>query len=334
MITAAGAGSAAAITINAVAQPIHPLKGFLGGNRGYVRGVIELIGVPFDGYGRPGSQASAAAVLRGAGLAGAIVGREVVDSGDLELPEPEPERGRDTGLINEPALVAMTDALGRRVEAAVSAGRVALVFGGDCSLLFGVISGLRDLGLLFVDGHEDTMPLDVSEDGEAANVEVGLLLGVTGGLLRGPLLKCRGILAREKLAMLGQRDLEWRRRFNVGSLSDSGVFLRGLSDVSADPAAISRDAVAHLSQHADGWWLHTDLDVLDPVEFASQGLPEVEDDPGGLTWAQLTTLLVAAVQAGGCLGWSLVIYDPEQDADRADARRIVKLVSDVTTALP
>ena len=31
------------------------------------------------------------------------------------------------------------------------------------------------------------MPLDVSEGGEAANTEIGLLLGLTGRLLTGPL---------------------------------------------------------------------------------------------------------------------------------------------------
>jgi arginase len=56
-------------------------------------GVIELVGVPFDGYGRPGHQARAAAALHGAGLAHAFEGHQVVDSGDLELPAPSPERG-------------------------------------------------------------------------------------------------------------------------------------------------------------------------------------------------------------------------------------------------
>ena len=56
-------------------------------------------------------------------------------------------------------------------------------------MLFGIVTGLRDhvgdVGLVFIDGHEDTMPLDVSEDGEAANTEIGLLLGLTGRLLTG-----------------------------------------------------------------------------------------------------------------------------------------------------
>ncbi len=299
---------------------------------------IELIGVPFDGYGRPGNQALASSALRGAGLARAFVGHQVIDSGDLDLPPPVPERGVESGLINEPALVAMTEDLSTRVVASVNRGRFPVVFGGDCSSLLGTIPGLRGngarVGLLFVDGHEDTMPLDVSEDGEAANAEIGLLLGITGRLLRGPLGRRLPALEEPALAMLGPRDQRWRRQFNVGSLKDRGVWLRSVGEVASDPAGAGRAAVGQLRLHADRWWLHVDLDVLDPVCFAAQGLPGVADDPGGLSWEQLTEVLVAAVGAGGCTGWSLAIYDPEQDANGKDARRIIDLVRDVAAALP
>ena len=298
---------------------------------------IELIGVPFDGYGRLGNQALASVVLRGAGLAGAFDGHRVIDPGDLDLPPPDPGRGKDSGMINERALVAMTDQLNGRVSAAVKERRLPVIFGGDCASLLGTVSGLRDsdvgFGLLFVDGHEDAMPLDVSEDGEAANAEIGLLLGITGRLIRGPLRRRLPALSTRALAMLGQRDEDWRRRFNVGSLRDHGVWLRSIDEVKADPGGAAESAVRHLRRHADRWWLHVDLDVLDPDAFAAQGLPDVADDPGGLSWRQLTELLVAAVGAGGCLGLSLAIYDPDQDPDGSDARRIVALVGDVAAAL-
>jgi arginase len=298
---------------------------------------IDLIGVPFDGYGRPGNQALAAAALHRAGLAGAFAGHRVRDT-VLPLPAPDPRRGADTGLLNEPALLALADSLAGRVADAVRAGRFPVVHGGDCTTLLGTVDGLRaaagTVGLVFVDGHEDTMPLDVSEDGEAANAELGLLLGLTGGLLSGSLRRRRGVLDPAALAVLGPRDRDWRRRFNVGSLRDVGVWLRDLDEVAADPAGAGRAAAEHVTCRAGSWWLHVDLDVLDPVEFPAQGLPDVPDDPGGLTWAQLTDLLLAALGVAGCAGWSLAIYDPEQDPDGSGARSIVRLAGRVAAVLP
>jgi arginase len=201
-------------------------------------------------------------------------------------------------------------------------------------MLFGIATGLRDhagdTGLVFVDGHEDTMPLDVSEDGEAANTEIGLLLGLTGRLLKGPLAQRLPALQRDRLVVLGPRDESWRRQFNVGTLADCGVWLAPLADVAADPPQTGRRALAALSTQK--WWLHIDLDVLDPVEFPAQGLPGVPDEPGGLTWRQLTALVLAMAETGGCVGASLAIYDPDQDTDGADAARIVEFVRDVLPA--
>lgn len=171
------------------------------------------------------------------------------------------------------------------------------------------------------------MPLDVSEDGEAANTELGLLLGLTGRLLGGGLGDRLPALESEHLSVLGPRDDAWRRRFNVGTLADSGVWVAPLAEVADDPMAAGRAAIAELADHVDRWWLHIDLDVLDPVVFPSQGLPDVEDEPGGLTWEQLTDLVVSLFgSTAHCVGASMAIYDPDQDPDRADAAKIVEFV--------
>lgn len=289
---------------------------------------VELIGVPFDSYGRPGHLARAAAALRDAGLAQALP--SVITGDDLTLPAPDPRRGPHGGLLNEPALEAMAAQLHDRVRSSVQAGHFPLVYGGDCAALLGILPALTGTGLLLLDGHEDTMPLDVSEDGEAANTEIGLLLGLTGRTLTGPLAARLPALAADHLTVLGCRDQAWRRRFNVGSLREQGVWLRDRAEVAADPAGAARAAVSHLSRVADGWWLHVDLDVLDPREFPAQGEPGVPDDPGGLTWDELTTLVAAAVRYGGCTGASLAVYDPDQDPTGAHARRIVRAVHDLT----
>ena len=298
---------------------------------------FELIGVPFDGYGRRGNQAAASGALRAAGLAASFGSQQVTDRGDLVLPSPDPSRGDRTSLINEAALLAMVESVGRAAVRAVEDGRFPVVYGGDCTTLLGtipaLIRGTGPVGLLFVDGHEDTMPLDVSEDGEAANTEIGLLLGLTGRLLKGPLADGLGVLDKHDIAVLGPRDEAWRRRFNVGSLQDHGVWFRDWQQTSARPEENARDAVQHLRATAERWWLHVDLDVLDPAEFAAQGVPGDPDEPNGLSWDALTSVLTTAVSQGGSIGWSVAIYDPEQDPTRADAERIVRLVHDVASVV-
>ena len=297
---------------------------------------LELIAVPFDGYGRAGHQSAAAGVLRDAGLVQALAPHDVVESDDLRLPEPDQQRGAVTSLVNEPALVAMTQQVGERVARAVADGRFPVVYGADCTTLLGTVPALQPsgpLGLLFLDGHEDTMPLDVSEDGEAANTEIGLLLGLTGRLLTGPLARSVGTLDRDHLAMVGPRDIAWRQQFNVGSLRDVGVWFRDGAEAAAQPESVAREAVAHVGRTTGRWWLHVDLDVLDPAAFPPQGVPGDDGQPGGLDWDQLTRLLVAAVAEGGCVGWSFAIYDPDQDPDRTAAADILAMVRAVAAAL-
>ena len=61
---------------------------------------IELIGVPFDGYGRPGNQARAAGALLDAGLLDAFEHHHVAGQGDLDLPAETRRAGRPAWSTN------------------------------------------------------------------------------------------------------------------------------------------------------------------------------------------------------------------------------------------
>jgi arginase len=200
------------------------------------------------------------------------------------------------------------------------------------------VPALRDsagrAGLVSFDGHEDTTSLDSSPDGEAANMEIGLLLGLTGQLAPASLRHRLPALEPGALALLGMRDEGLRLQLNVASLAARGVLLRTAEEVAAAPAASGSAAAARASAHSDGWWLHLDVDVLAQAELASQRVPGDEDAPGGLTWPQLTGALSAALAVGGCRGWSIAIYDPDQDRGGGDARRIVQLVRELLPLLP
>jgi arginase len=294
-------------------------------------GQIDMIGVPFDGMGRSPGQAGAPEALRAAGLS-AVFGPGTVMEPDLVLPGPVPQRAAGSGLLNERALLQMTGALHRRVRASLSAGRFPFVYGADCSVLLAAVPAVRDVagraGLLFVDGHEDSTPMDLSASGEAANMEIALLLGLTGERAPQPLRGWLPALAPGAIAMLGPRDHLFRQAANVPTVADR-VWLRSADEVSTDPPGYARMAIEHVMAQAPRWWLHIDLDVLARSDFAACGAPGEVSLAGGLTWQQLTETTTSALQSGGCAGWSMSIYNPDLDPDRSAARRIVEFVAQV-----
>ena len=132
--------------------------------------------------------------------------------------------------MNEPALLAMIEALHGRVAGALSEGRFPFVYGADCTVL---LEPCRRCGMRWaapawcsLDATEDTTSLDASPDGEAANMEIGLLLGLTGHLAPERLRRLLPAVQGDALAMLGTRDDALRRELNVASLADRDVLLR------------------------------------------------------------------------------------------------------------
>jgi arginase len=294
---------------------------------------VHLLGVPFNSKGRVDGVALGPAALRDVGLVQALIraGVDLTDRGDVELGPTTTERDPTSGLIAPAAVVEMIRAVRAEVQVIREAGAFALVIGGDCPILLGCLDdgGLASSpGLLFVDGHEDAWPPALSTTGEAADMELGLALGLTVGGLPEELASELPRLDRDRVVVLGPRDRRELAEASVVPISDVVHFVRADALTAASADSVSANAASRLAR-SGAWWFHVDLDVL---STASLGAVDYRQ-PGGFDWETLEILTRRVLRGPHLIGWDVTIYNPDLDPNRSDARRIVRYLSDAFGAL-
>jgi arginase len=282
---------------------------------------VGLIGVPSNSSGRRDGVARAPAALRDAGIVDVL--GDVRDYGDVILPDPTPERDPKTHLIDPRGLVAVVTRVRDAVETVLRDERFPLVLGGDCPIVLGCLVAARagaNLGLLFVDGHEDAYLPHQSATGEGADTEIAFALGIAEASWSPELAAAMPALAPADLQILGARDAAALRAEGVPSLGGR-VALVDDRELAADASGCTRRATTSLSPR---WWFHLDLDVL-----SIDALPAVDyHQPGGLGWDELRLMATTAFE-GGPVGWDITIYNPDLDHGRTHAREIVRFVGSV-----
>jgi arginase len=72
----------------------------------------------------------------------------------------------------------------------------------------------------------------------------------------------------------------------------------------------------------EGFWIHLDVDILDPEVLPAVDTPT----PGGLTGGELSSLLAGLVHHAKAIGIDIGIFDPDLDPDGSYAHALVEVL--------
>ncbi len=245
------------------------------------------------------------------------------DAGCLTPPRYDPGDWRPgDGVAHAADIARYSVQLADRIGGIVAAGEFPLVLGGDCSVLLGaaVMAGRLDgrYGLVFVDGHSDFRhPGNASYVGAAAGEDLALVTGRGQPDLTG--IEGRRPYFRDiDVAVLGIRPQDEYRI----ELQAAGIAYRAVPEWRSDGAARSAQWARQVLQDCDGYWVHIDVDVLDPAVMPAVDAP----DAGGIAYAELELLLAGLVNTSRCLGVELTVFDPDYDPDGQYAGELVEML--------
>lgn len=261
--------------------------------------------------------------LREAGLHTRLVERGAVDAG-VVLPgryvdDAVPGKSQ---VRNQQALVDHARRLADRVDTVLSQGHAPLVLGGDCSILVGAGLALARrgrYGLVHLDGHTDFRHPGNSDScaslaGEDLAAAIGMhwpaVADVDG---HGPYFRATDTV-------------------HIGCRSDDDDLPEvtdalGAVVTAAEARTSGMHTVASRARHVvtasgtNGYWLHLDVDVLDPSYLQAVDSPA----DGGLSPDELIDLLRLLAPAAS--GAQVTVFDPDLDPDGSQARLLARILS-------
>jgi arginase len=269
--------------------------------------------------------AKAPGALRDHGLLTQLGAR---DAGCLTPPRYDPGDWRPgDGVAHASQIAAYSRRLADRIGAILDADEFPVVLGGDCSILLG--SGLAmhrlgeavggRIGLVFVDGHSDFRhPGNASYVGAAAGEDLALVTG-RGQADLAAIEGRRPYFRDIDVVVLGIRAQDEYRL----DLQAAGIVTRPVPALRAEGAARSAQWARDQLVDCAGYWLHVDVDVLDPAVMPAVDAPS----PGGIAFPELELLLAGLVESPHCLGVEITVFDPDYDPDGEYAAEIATTVA-------
>lgn len=223
------------------------------------------------------------------------------------------QRDGETNCLNAKPIRDFSLTLGKAVSNTINRRRFALVLGGDCSILIGIMSALKakgTYGLIYLDAHADFYEPEKSLTGEVADMNLAIITG------RGPELltninNLRPYVKDENIIHIGQRDWKETKQYGSQDIHETTIKCFTLADIEKQGINITiTEVLQYINRlEVEGFWIHFDTDVLsDDIN------PAVDYRlPGGLLFEQVEHLIRNLLSTGRMAGISLTIFNPRLD---------------------
>lgn len=265
--------------------------------------------------------AKAPEALREAGLYARFAELGARDAG-VVLPGRYADDTSPGRLRNQDLIIEHARRLAGRVTDIRAVGDVPLVIGGDCSLLVGAGLALRAagrFGLAHLDGHTDFRhPGNSSACAALAGEDLAAVIGRHWPAIA-DIDGLSPYFRPGDVAHVGCRD-EDEELVEVSQSVRSTI--RASEIIRHGAVHIGKRVCEQLDRaELDGYWLHLDVDILDPAVMPAVDSP----DPGGIDAAHLADLL--AVLAPRAVGAQVTVFDPDLDPDGHYARLLVEILT-------
>lgn len=290
---------------------------------------VQVIGVPLD----------LGANMRGANMAPSairiaelhhkihILGYEIYDSGDLDVPVRDTIAAADSAKKYLPQIHSICVELEKIVHAAATAERIPIVLGGDHSIAIGTIAGMsrfyrerqESMGLVWIDAHADINSPTSSLTGNIHGMPLAVVMG--GG--HSELVQVGGFAPKirpENIALIGIRMLDGPEQ---DILRKSGVRYFTMREIDERGMAnVMKDALAVVGKGTSAVHLSFDLDGVDPLYAPGVSTPVT----GGLSYREAHLALEMLAESGLLRSMEFVELNPMTDLEHKTAQLTVELI--------
>lgn len=246
---------------------------------------------------------------------------------NLEPPKYTMHLDEESRVRNAEAIVEYARKQAKLFKHQLQSQHFQLVLGGDCSILIGNAIALKqsgNYGLFFLDGHTDYIDGNLSNTGGAAGMDLGIVTGYGNDKLTN-IEKLKPYFEESHAYCVGNRYFD--DDTYLQPIKNSEIPYVDINQLRAIGCTETSKQFLQMAnkEHLDGFFIHLDVDVLN-----NEIMPAVDSpQDGGLSYEELSHLLIPLLSSPKAIGMEITILDPDLDPDGKYTKQFVQEITHI-----